>query len=169
MATNNQPLWKVFEENIQKHSAYHRISIVKVPERVVIPKGKGPIRLKSPFDFIASIDGEAIFFDAKSESITDKFYFASKLKKEKSLQSQLDKLREFDKNGDVCGFLIWFKEACKITWVPLAVLEANLLSDEAGITWETPGVYTQEHSSPINLRELTKGVRKCKCQKMVIP
>lgn len=163
MSVPNEKSWKVFEKNIETHSAYLQIPAIKIPEKVVFAKGRY-IRVKSPIDFTACVDGEAVYFDAKCESIEDRHYFAKELEEGRSFKKQWETLARFHDQGAVCGLLIWFKEKGRVAWVDASVLKKAISDGDKSITFDSPGVVSQEDCEPINLRELTKGVRKCKCQ-----
>lgn len=149
--------WKAFEMRVKKESLLQRIPIVKVPENVQFFHGKLIYR-KTEFDFCASVDGIAAFFDCKCMG-GSVFNFKSYVLREKKLH-QWTNLRQCFENSSIAGYLIYFYEHQRIVWAGVEVVQAALDRGDKALNLESPGLIQQLDSEPINLRELMRGDRQ---------
>lgn len=138
-----------FENRIEREIWAQGNYCARIPTGVrVIGKGKVAMR-KTPFDFAASINGRAVFFDAKSTSAST-FNIGSMVMAVKKVH-QFHELSAAFRAGAVAGYLIWFYDLRLITWAPIAVVaKKNLVS----ISPQTDGCRSQLDTYKIDLEKL---------------
>ena len=146
--------WKDFESNILSHSKINNLFILKIPEAVRLKKGYRPIRVKTAFDFTASIDGLAMFFDAKCVSTRDSWNYAKYMLDDKRIH-QWNSLQEAYDKGNISGLLFWFTQKGLIGWASVPTIRESLKT-ETYLGPETAGVVWQSDQIPIDLRSLTR-------------
>lgn len=138
-----------FETRIEKEIWAADDYCVRIPTGVkVFGRGKVAMR-KTPFDFAASIDGRAVFFDAKTTKEST-FNIGSMVMATKKVH-QFNELRAAQRAGAVAGYLIWFYGLREITWAPIDVVaQRNLTS----IRPTTPGCRSMLDVHKIDFRKL---------------
>lgn len=148
----------MFEKNIVDHSERLNIPVLRVPDKVIIVRGL-PIRKKTAFDFSASVDSIATYFDAKVETDSKTFGLKSRVFHEKKIH-QWSYLSKFKDGGAVCGYLIWFVSIGKIVWASVDCIKDAMSREEKSITADTKGVVVRDDCDPIDLRAFTKRDRE---------
>ena len=123
MPSKAKDIWKQFEKKIgQELNIRPNAYCVAIPNEIRGMYGKRkPIQVVTPFDFAASIDGRAIFFDAKTCGETTFNLQSLVLRKQKNHQWQeLIKARD---SGSAAGYLIWFYKYSIIIWASVEDIE----------------------------------------------
>lgn len=95
-----------FEANVESACRQDRVALVRIPDgcRQVYRGGRTAlIRVFSPFDYCAVLQGRVIFFDAKTTS--DGAFGRSKI-----TPHQLESLLETEQAGCTSGYLVRFTE-----------------------------------------------------------
>jgi len=148
--------WKIFEKNLVTHSRLQGIDVFKFPEDVKV-LGKLVIRKKTSFDFVASVGGISMFFDAKVEAANNLFNFKSRIFNDEK-QHQWTALKSLKDKDIISGYMIWFKGVGLIAWASVGVIESLVARDiksiNANDTEKYPGVVWQRDDQPINLKFL---------------
>jgi penicillin-binding protein-related factor A (putative recombinase) len=146
------PAWKQFENRIQTEANLnHSTMLVRIRDDVDVFRGK-VIRRKSEFDFAASIDGQAVFFDAKvtqDQGWNLKEYILA----QKKIHQWIALQDAFDK-GAVAGYLIWFQQHDTIVWASVPCIRGLMTKGEKALTISSQGVSIQSVNNPINLQGL---------------
>lgn len=145
--------WKAFEMRVKRESLIQGTPIVKVPENIQFFHGKLIYR-KTEFDFAASIDGVAAFFDCKCMG-GSVFNFKSYVLRDKKIH-QWDNLKFCHENSSIAGYLIYFYEHQTSAWAGVETVKAAMDRGDKALTLESPGLKLQPDSVPISLRALLK-------------
>lgn len=114
-----QDFWKSFEKDIELQlNARPQTYCVRIPNEVRGLHGRGhAVQVRTPFDFAASINGRAIFFDAKTCGEAT-FNIKSLITRDKK-KHQLEALTDAANNGAAAGYLIWFYKFETIIWISI--------------------------------------------------
>jgi len=138
-----------FENRIEREIWAQGNYCARIPTGAKIV-GKGQVRMqKTPFDFAASINGRAVFFDAKSTGEST-FNIGSMVMRTKKVH-QFNELTAAYRAGAIAGYLIWFYDLRLITWAPIAVVaRKNLVS----INPQTDGCRSQLDTHKLDLEKL---------------
>lgn len=146
--------WKTFEKNIVSHSRLNGVFCAKIPEDVRLIRGRHPQRVKTCFDFTASVHGYSLFFDAKCVSVRNSWNYAKYLLHEDSIH-QWESLQEAYDKGSFSGLLFWFPLKGLIGWASVPILRRSLEVDTY-LSPDTKGVVWQSDDKPIDLKYLLK-------------
>ena len=158
--------WKSFEQRVKKESLLQRIPVVKVPENVRVIRGQ-TIYQKTEFDFCASVDSIAAFFDCKCMA-GNVFNFKSYVLREKKIH-QWNNLKSCSENLSIAGYLIYFYDHQRIVWASVPIVQDAMDRGDKALTLSSPGITHQSDSLPVNLRELMKSDRQSVLQKLGAP
>jgi penicillin-binding protein-related factor A (putative recombinase) len=146
----DKKIWKSFESRIKIESQMQGITCIKVPEAIMVAKGR-TFRRKTEFDYCAGIDGVAAFFDAKSSGRD--LYIDHYILEEGKIH-QFSALCSAGENLNIAGYLIYFYQEFQIVWANIALVKGLAEAGVKKISVETPGLKKQMDNVPINLRTL---------------
>lgn len=129
------------------------MTLIKIPNgNRYVPGGK-TIKHRTEFDFCVGLEGNAIFFDAKSTStpinLKDKIFSARKI-------HQFTALMEAHRAGNIAGYLIHFRKPGIIAWANVVLINNLNRLGQKSLTHDTKGLVCQEDSVPISFRDLWK-------------
>lgn len=130
---------------------------VRIPTGAKVVGGGRMMAIKTPFDFSASVGGQAVYFDAKSTA-QNRFNIGSYVMATSKVH-QFRQLMEAHRMGALAGYLIWFYGPTirQIVWAPITVI------GQPGLTSIAPGMdgtITQEDNRVIDLGRLTGAVSR---------
>lgn len=147
--------WVLFEKRIKVDCDLQRITNIKIPEIVRGMFGgnkRGPMMVKSYPDFVLGLDGKFVILDAKVTH--DRLWNIKKYCLHEDKIHQFSFLLRANLDGNISGYLVWFKEYRMITWVPITVIQYCQTNQIPSITPETEGVISQAEDELIRFREI---------------
>jgi penicillin-binding protein-related factor A (putative recombinase) len=145
--------WRDYEKRIQEESDLRGYLCLRFPVENRIVNAGFSIKVKSKPDFLVSVGGRAVLFDAKStqdtrwnlkENVFRKDNSANKLHQWHQLVAARDK-------GTPAGYLIWFKSDNKIVWASVENIEALVQDGHSAITVDSPHVQVINADEPIDV------------------
>lgn len=148
--------WRKFEKRIKDDLGYFNdTAVTRIPSHLERGRGGASFRKKTDCDFVASVNGKAVFFDAKACGET-RFNIQSLILRESKIH-QYEFLLRASKRGAVGGYLIWFYTHSKIVWLPVELVQELVLKGDKSLHVFTEGLRAQNDDKLIILKELVWG------------
>ncbi len=150
--------WKQFEKRILTEVRICGNTCIRIPDKIIHYNSGGRYsfaRGKTEFDFVAGINGRAVFFDAKALS-GNLFNLASIVTRPKSIH-QYYALQDAYRTGNIAGYLVWFygSNIQKICWIPINLVASAVKSGfPKSFPYNYSGVKSQDDFVRIDLGKL---------------
>jgi hypothetical protein len=112
---------QLFEKRLE--SACHRMGVafVRIPDGCIMVRGRGgmviPKRVKTPFDFVISMQGRSAFIDCKT--IESGNFTHSMI-----TSHQVNSLMTMENAQNLAGYVVWYRDVDKIIFYQASVLKA---------------------------------------------
>lgn len=109
----------LFENIFFKSCLRTGIGITRIPDSCKRIRTDTLVQIKSPFDWICTYQGQSAFIDTKT---IDHDAFSHSMISE----HQVKALRMHENKGAIAGYVIWFRPADIVLFVPAKVLESRM-------------------------------------------
>lgn len=144
--------WDIFEKRVAAEAKMQKISVIRVPEEIRVPRMGQVIRIASPVDFCMGIDGRAAFMDAKVTN--DRLWNLKKYVFADKKIHQFADLLGYSVDGNISGYLVWFVPLRKVSWIPIRTIQDAQKKQIASLHPESEGVVSQDDLTMIDFRKL---------------